>query len=682
MSFQFLAPALLGLSVLVIGPLVAHLTRRRPTNRTPFGAMLLVQRLVKRLRRRQRLRDPLLMATRMLAVLLVVLAVSRPRLEWQGGVPEHGGSGTVVVLVDDSMSMGMVDRGTTLGNRAREAARKLVEELPEGTRIGLIRLGARGERVLPLLTTDGRAVLEAISSLETGNGSTDLAGGLHEARGLLEGEPGEIHVFTDGAGPTVVERAQGELALLLEREITVVPHVLDARSPGNLSVSRVEYGEGLEGGTLTVQVMNHGGLAVEAPCTVGLPGGTEITVFVQLEANASSTEQFTVPPEVPGGVAWARIEDSQLPADNTHFFHLPRVGASRVLVVDGDPGTTPIRSEVYFLERALAPWGSLRGGVLPEVISPPGLVHLDPEVHQVVFLSNLSDPGPYAAGLVDFVRAGGGLVISGGENVTASRYNGSLRDLLPSPLRKTRNLVGLDATGGVPLSLPDVEIPLFSTFTRAGRADLAKMTARRVLTLEPFSESEVVRTLARWEGGIAALVERKVGRGTVLLWTSTLDLEWGSAPLQASFMPLIQQIVGVLGGESRGGGAHQVAQVGEWVEVPLADVEGSALPILTGPEGANLHRMDRKGALRFLPEVPGGWTVAYEGVPPLAQVAVNIAAEESDITPGRELLAIQAELAPELFARRAGLGLPALWLAVVLWCLQALLGRWLARGET
>jgi len=644
--------------------------------------MLLVQRLVKRLRRRQRLRDPLLMAVRMIAVILVVLAASRPRLEWQGGVPEHGGSGTVVVLVDDSMSMGMVDRGTTLGSRAREAARELVEELPEGTRIGLVRLGTRGERVLPLLTTDGRAVLEAISSLETGNGSTDLAGGLHEARGLLEGEPGEIHVFTDGAGPTVVERAQGELALLLEREITVVPHVVEAKSPGNLSVSRVEYGEGLEGGTLTVQVMNHGGQAMEAPCTVGLPGGTEITVFVQLEANASSTEQFTVPPEVPGGIAWARIEDSQLPADNTHFFHLPRVGASRVLVVDGDPGTTPIRSEVYFLERALAPWGSLRGGVLPEVISPAGLVHLDSEVHQVVFLANLSDPGPYAAGLVDFVRAGGGLVISGGENVTSSRYNGSLRDLLPSPLRRVRNLVGLDATGGVPLALPDVDIPLFSTFTRAGRADLAKMTARRVLTLEPFSESEGLRTLARWEGGMAALVERKVGRGKVLLWTSTLDLEWGSAPLQASFMPLIQQIVGVLGGESRGGGAHHVAQVGNWVEVPLADVESSALPVLTGPEGAKLHRMDRKGALRFLPRDPGGWSVAYEGVPPLAQVAVNIAPEESDITPGRELIAIQAELAPELFARRAGLGLPALWLAVVLWCLQALLGRWLARGET
>jgi hypothetical protein len=644
--------------------------------------MLLVQRLVKRLWRRQRLRDPLLMALRMLIVLLVVLAVSRPRLEWQGGVPEHGGSGTVVVIVDDSMSMGMVDRNTTLGSRAREAARKLVEELPEGTRIGLVRLGTRGERVLPLLTTDRKAVLEAISSLETGNGSTDLAGGLHEARGLLEGAPGEIHVFTDGAGPTVVERAQGELALLLEREITVIPHLVKATNPGNLSVSRVEYGEGLEGGTLTVQVMNHGGQAMEAPCTVGLPGGTEITVFVQLEAHASSTEQFTVPPEVPGGIAWARIEDARLPADNTHYFHLPRVGASRVLVVDGDPGTTPIRSEVYFLERALAPWGSLRGGVLPEVISPAGLVHLDPEVHQVVFLANLSDPGPYAAGLVDFVRAGGGLVISGGENVTASRYNGSLRDLLPSPLRKTRNLVGLDATGGVPLALPDAEIPLFSTFTRAGRSGLAKMTARRVLTLEPFSESEDVRTLARWEGGMPALVERRVGRGTVLLWTSTLDLEWGSAPLQASFMPLIQQIVGVLGGESRGGGERQLGQVGEWVEVPLADVEGSALPVLTGPEGANHHRMDRKGALRFNPGEPGGWWVAYEGVPPLAQVAVNIAPEESDITPGRELLAIQAELAPELFARRAGLGLPALWLAVVLWCLQALFGRWLARGET
>ena len=42
---------------------------------------------------------------------------------------------------------------------------------------------------------------------------------------------------------------------------------------------------------------------------------------------------------------------------NFHF-HLPRIGASRVLVVDGDPGAASIDSEVYFLERALSPLGA------------------------------------------------------------------------------------------------------------------------------------------------------------------------------------------------------------------------------------------------------------------------------------------------------------------------------------
>ena len=63
-------------------------------------------------------------------------------------------------------------------------------------------------------------------------------------------------------------------------------------------------------------------------------------------------------------VWWARVEDAHLELDDTRYFHLPRVGASRVMVVDGDPGATAMASEVYFLERALAPWGGSRGRCL------------------------------------------------------------------------------------------------------------------------------------------------------------------------------------------------------------------------------------------------------------------------------------------------------------------------------
>ena len=106
--------------------------------------------------------------------------------------------------------------------------------------------------------------------------------------------------------------------------------------------------------------------------------------------DAIAEERITVPPEVPGGVAWARVADPSLALDDTRYFHLPRVGASRVLVVDGDPGATAVASEVYFLERALAPWGGGRGGVLPEIKALSGLAELDPERHRVVILANVA----------------------------------------------------------------------------------------------------------------------------------------------------------------------------------------------------------------------------------------------------------------------------------------------------
>ena len=129
-----------------------------------------------------------------------------------------------------------------------------------------------------------------------------------------------------------------------------------------------------------------------------------------------------VPRVTDGGIGALTIEDPGLALDNAFYFHLPRVGASRVLVVDGEPGVTTINSEVYFLERALAPFGA-QNETLPDVVGPSGIQNLDSEIHRVVFLANVMDPAPIATSMVDFVRNGGGLMISLGGNVTAERLD-------------------------------------------------------------------------------------------------------------------------------------------------------------------------------------------------------------------------------------------------------------------
>ena len=73
MSLSLAAPLALLLGLLVALPILAHLTQQRPVDRQPFGAMLLLRRLVMRLERRRRFQDLLLLLLRLPLQLLLQL---------------------------------------------------------------------------------------------------------------------------------------------------------------------------------------------------------------------------------------------------------------------------------------------------------------------------------------------------------------------------------------------------------------------------------------------------------------------------------------------------------------------------------------------------------------------------------------------------------------------------------
>jgi hypothetical protein len=218
-------------------------------------------------------------------------------------------------------------------------------------------------------------------------------------------------------------------------------------------------------------------------------------------------------------------------------------------------------------------------------------------------------------------------------------------------------------------------------FTAGGRAALSQISARRAITFEPFSESAELRTLAEWEGGVPALIERKIGGGSVLFWTSTFDLGWGNAPVQAAFMPFVQSLVSYLGGANAAGAERAEGQVGSEVIVTYA-VDFSQSLLLTGPQGEALTFREGVGSrdnIVFTPDTPGTYTIGEAGSPPEVWVAVNVSPEESDVTPGQRIEQVSAEIAPELFLKRASLGWPLLLLGVCMFLLQGLMGWYWSR---
>ncbi len=510
-----------------------------------------------------------------------------------------------------------------------------------------------------------------IEALQPTSGSSNLRAALLQARGLLAGEPGEVLLFSDEAGPRMVGEASTEIARLVELGSAIVPMGIKADPPRNVAVVAARYGDGLEGGQVTVRLANYGPSGIEVGCEVTLPDGASIPIFVDLPPEGQAEERITIPSEASGGVGEVACDDPDLSLDDARYFHLPRVGASRVLVVDGDPGDTPTRSEIYFLERALAPWGGVRSGVTIDVTTPGGLLDLDPDRHRVVFLANVADPRPFGPRLTEFVRKGGNLVLTGGDNVTAERYNVALGSILPAPLRKARSVADRGEEG-VAVALPDVEEPLLSTFRRGGRGSFRRIRSHTLLTFEPYRDVPgEVKTWMQYDNGMPALLERRIGQGRVLVWTSTMDLGWGNLPLQSVFMPLVQRMVGYLGGEAAQGSARFDGTVGQPVSIPLPDL--ALEPTVVGPSGTPVRSRLEGARLVFTPRDAGAYRLELEQSAPLAYVAVNPDPTESDVRSYDSVAAVERELAPDLLMRHVDLSWPLLWVSLGFFAASTLL---------
>ena len=142
----------------------------------------------------------------------------------------------------------------------------------------------------------------------------------------------------------------------------------------------------------------------------------------------------------------------------------------------------------------------------------------------------------------------------------------------------------------------------------------------RYVGIVPGPEDDVLLEL---DTGAPLLVERRIGDGRVLVYTSTLDREWNDLPVQPVFVPLLAGLAN-----------HMLGEAGFSSEAPL----GSTLSVrVLGMEGGQIFDPDGEPALGFgggTSDVVLGRVGFYEvvGGGRTEVVAVNPDPRESDLT--------------------------------------------------
>jgi aerotolerance regulator-like protein/VWA domain-containing protein len=603
----FLEPLLLlGLLGAAV-PVLVHLLGRPRARPQRFPAVELIQRALQHPAPRRRLRDVLLLAARIAAAVLLALVLARPAL-WASGAAGAGAKRIAVVL-DDSFSMGLRSGRHTIFEDAKEQARAAIETaLGAGGEAALLLGGRGGTDPVPRPTSDRRRLLLALEALSPSARTTDLGDAVARARAAL-GANGRVVVVTDGT------------AAVSGQDLDVVD-VGKAGDLGNLAVTRVEVEPADEPGALavTAEVANFSDRAR----TVGLALRVQDRVLsranLTLAPRARQEKRLSLRPPAGAAAASLSIDADDLPIDDTRHFAVTGATEVRALLVDGDPRQARAEDELFYLRTALETAGD------PPVrvrTSAPEQLAARLGDQDVVMLCNVRElPDADAQALRGFVRGGGGLIVTAGGNIDPDAHL-PVSDLLPGTPASVWSAGprGADEDPDRLTRIGDVDFshPALASF--AADPDLlhsARFWSRLLVRPEAGADR---RTLARFEDGAPALLERKAGNGRVLFFASTIDRDWNDLVIRPVFAPLLRQLARYAGRRASTVAADVL--VGEPCPLP-ATARGEAR--VARPDGREDHAEGAYAAT----DAPGVYRITTADGTRIA-CAVNVDTRESDL---------------------------------------------------
>ena len=618
LGLTFLSPAFLLAGLAAGVPILIHLINRHRALVHRFPALRFLLMADRRTARKFRLYQLLLLALRVLAILLLALLLSQPRWGGEASAALSQPPQATVVLLDNSLSMQIRDGQETRLERAKTLAGQLLEGIAAPDSAVVLPLVSDDPDAEPPLPRANMAALwDQMRAISASHEAVDVTAAVQRAIEILQASTAprrRLVLLTDLTVHGWEGFRASDLPRLPEDLVVQVIRLGSPERDANALIRDVRVTEPpfIEQTPLdvTVWVRNHSDEPVRSLRVDLLLGGD--TVGQQL-TDLSADEEVAVPfrivaPEA--GLHWGevRLQGDAFAEDDRFYVALQTVSPARVLVVDGDPGTSLFDSETFYLFSALQPRGSLGPPLFhPKPLVWEGLEQERLSDYSVIVLCNVEALSPQVRqGLHQFVTDGGGLIFFAGHQVDPARYNalfyGSDTPLLPVAL-------------GEPVQQPEdapvtLRLPHFAEGGSAHEAlavfsgDAAEMLTRsrfyRYVSVAEDAAGEA-EVLLSYEDGRPFLLERALGRGRVLLFTSTADRDWTDLPTRIAYVPLVHSLVGYAAQLSQAAQRPQVFLPGPTSVRMQGAQEGGSLTILT-PDGKEL--LSRFAARQGVIEAP------------------------------------------------------------------------------
>lgn len=499
---------------------------------------------------------------RLAAAALLILGLARP--VWGPG-PETTGQGPLLLVIDDGWASGpdwaprMAAGLAALDGAAREGRpAALLATAPGET--------ATAPRVLgPMPASDLRARLLALRPKPWPTDPAAAAAALTEWRS----GPFSTLFIADGldSGPLATALAAGPLAMIRAEERPRRILASPRAEPDRLHVTVRQTALAIPS-QAAVLARTADGRALARAALAFAPGATEATAPLELPLEIRNQVVRLEIEEEPGAAAVALLDER---------FRRRPVG----LLPGAEEGAdAPLIGDLFFLDRALAPFAEIRRGSLETLLARPIAV--------LVLADRPVTPGREEQALTAWVEAGGTLLRFAGSRV-AERPDG----LLPVQLRAERAL-----GGGLTWEQPQTLAPFPEASPFAGLSIPAEVAVERQVLAEPTARL-AERSWARLNDGTPLVTAETRGQGRIILFHITATAEWSNLPLSGLFVQMLRRVVALSAGVNAG-------PEGEATMAPIEALDGFGRATAPPPAATSLPLAALESTMPS-PRHPPGW---------------------------------------------------------------------------
>lgn len=618
---SFLYPNVLWLLLALAIPVLVHLFNFRKPRQLLFSNLAFVKQVNLVVQRRMKLKQYLLLASRLLLFLALILLFAGPYLRNEHGEVSSGGQ-SVVIIVDNSLSMSALDDQGNYLEQARKLAYTLIQAHGPNAQY---QVQTTGSLLLSApFVQQGRALLQ-LDELNYRDKKVSLAEVLNNAP-LYFGEATNpqhtIYFLTDAQHSTVMADSTKVRPLPPGLQVRIVP--VGTRRQHNVYISDLSFEDAIiEKGkpvTLNLKVTNDGEEDV-----------TDLGLNVQLEGRAVGVGSVTVgkgqtqqvqlnftPQQRGWQSGYVSLEDLPIEFDNKRYFSFYIPENSRILLVTGAEDPKYLR---LFFNRLMSEYRT-------EVIDQRSFANANLQDYSTVIMAGVEDMSSGLTGrLKEWVQEGGGIVIFPAKNMQPGfgQFMNNMGLGQYGKLNEYEKPIGLRA--------PDLQDQLFDGVFAKSKQDqeFDSPLFNKVYSFAPTAGS-LYNVVLQDRNANPVLTKTQLEAGWVFTFSSYPSLQWSDFPIKSSFVPILYRATLLINNAARSEFAQTIGQY-KLRKLKAAD-NGSTIKLVArdGGDAVVTEQYNQAGQtiLKFdRSDLKAGNYNIVQGDSLLEKISFNLSPEES-----------------------------------------------------